>query len=133
MLWLVSSYLEHEASIQEEVMKFHLCLSLTLRFMMLTVLSLSCSTDWCSAPKIETSRWCDDIKPRDGDETNVRSRIVVQQTNVAKRDEVHQGTPPKELRMHIDVRCVESGTSAWHSFILRWMSSRWCDHRVGCE
>ena len=27
--------------------------------------------------KIETSKWCDDIKPRDGDETNVRSRIVV--------------------------------------------------------
>ena len=40
--------------------------------------------DWideASIPKgtqIETSRWCDDIKPRDGDETNVRSRIVVQ-------------------------------------------------------
>ena len=42
--------------------------------------------------KIETSRWCDDIKLRDGDETNVRSRIVVHQYNVVKRDEVHQGT-----------------------------------------
>ena len=42
--------------------------------------------------KVETSRWLDDIKPRDGDENNVRSRIVVQQ--------VHQGTPPlKVLRM----------------------------------
>ena len=50
--------------------------------------------------KIESSRWCDDIKPRDGDETNVRSRIVVQQYNVVKRDKVHQGTPPlKVLRM----------------------------------
>ena len=50
--------------------------------------------------KIETSRWCDDTKPRDGDETNVRSRIVVQQYNVVKRDEVHQGIPPlKALRM----------------------------------
>ena len=58
--------------------------------------------------KIETSRWCDDIKPRDGDETNVRSRIVVD-------------------------RCVASGPSAWRSFILRWMSSRWCDHRLVCE
>ena len=38
--------------------------------------------------KIETPRWCDDIKPRDGDETNVRSRVVVQQYNVVKRDEV---------------------------------------------
>ena len=44
--------------------------------------------------KIETSR------PRDGDETNVRSRTVVQQYNVVKRDEVHQGSPPlKVLRM----------------------------------
>ena len=50
--------------------------------------------------KIETSRWCEDLKPRDGDETNVRSRAVVQQYNVVKRDEVHQGTPPlKLLRM----------------------------------
>ena len=50
--------------------------------------------------KIETSRWCDDIKPRDGDETSVRSRTVVQQYNVVKRGEVHQGTPPlKVLRM----------------------------------
>ena len=50
--------------------------------------------------KVETSRWCDDFNPRDGDETNVRSRIVVQQCNVVKRDEVHQGTPPlKVLRM----------------------------------
>ena len=48
----------------------------------------------------QASRWCDDIKPRDGDETNVRSRIVVQQYNVVKRDEVHQGTPHlKVLRM----------------------------------
>ena len=37
--------------------------------------------------KIETSRWCDDTKPLDGDETNVRSRIDVQQYNVVKRDE----------------------------------------------
>ena len=36
--------------------------------------------------KIETSRWFDDIKPRDGDETNVRSRIVVKQLNVVQRD-----------------------------------------------
>ena len=50
--------------------------------------------------KIDTSRCCDDTKPRDGDETNVRSRIVVQQYNIVKRDEVHQGTPPlKVLRM----------------------------------
>ena len=49
---------------------------------------------------IESSRWCDDLKPRDGDETNVRSRIVVQQYNVVKQDDVHQGTPPlKVLRM----------------------------------
>ena len=34
--------------------------------------------------KIETSRWCDDIKPRDGDETNVRSRIVVMLSNVTR-------------------------------------------------
>ena len=50
--------------------------------------------------KIETSSWCDDLKPRDGDETNVRSRVVVQQYNVVKRDKVHQCTPPlKVLRM----------------------------------
>ena len=49
---------------------------------------------------IGTSRWCDDIKPRDGDETNVRSRIVAQQCNVVKCDEVHQDTTPmKVLRM----------------------------------
>ena len=48
--------------------------------------------------KIETSRWCDDLKPCDGDETNVPSRVVVR--NVVKRDEVHKGTPPlKVLRM----------------------------------
>ena len=46
--------------------------------------------------KTETSRWCDDIKPRDGDETNVRSRIVVQQYIVVKRDEVYQGTRGKD-------------------------------------
>ena len=50
--------------------------------------------------KIETWRWCDDLKPRDGDETNVWSRVVVQQYNVVKRDEVRQGTPHlKVLRM----------------------------------
>ena len=27
MLWLASSYLEHEATIQERVKKYHLCLS----------------------------------------------------------------------------------------------------------
>ena len=42
--------------------------------------------------KIETSRWCEDLKPRAGDETNVRSRVVVQQYNVVKRNEVHRGT-----------------------------------------
>ena len=48
--------------------------------------------------KIETSRWCDDLSPRDGDETSVQSRVVVQQ--YIKHDEVHQGTPPlKVLRM----------------------------------
>ena len=54
--------------------------------------------------RIETSRWCDDLKPRDGDETNVRSRVVVQQSNVVKRDEHHQGTPPAEGAE--DVACV---------------------------
>ena len=54
--------------------------------------------------EIETSRWCDEIKPRDGDETNVWSRVVVQQYNAVKRDEVHQGTPP--LRGTEDVTCV---------------------------
>ena len=50
--------------------------------------------------KIETSRCCDDLKPRDGDDTTVRSRDVVQQYNVIKREDVHQGTPPlKVLRM----------------------------------
>ena len=34
--------------------------------------------------KIEISRWCDDFEPRDGDKTNVRSRVVVQQYNVVK-------------------------------------------------
>ena len=42
--------------------------------------------------KVETSRWLDDLKPRDGDENHVRSRIVVQQYNVDKRLDVHQGT-----------------------------------------
>ena len=28
--------------------------------------------------KVETSRWLEDLKPRDGDENHVRSRIVVQ-------------------------------------------------------
>ena len=93
--------------------------------------------------KIETLRWCDDLKPRDGGETNVWSRVVAQQYNVVKRDDVHQGTQhPKVLRMllalaraktHIVGRVVESGTSAWRSFILRWMSARWCGHRLGCE
>ena len=50
--------------------------------------------------KVETSRWLDDLKPRDGDENSVRSRTVVQQYNVYKRLDVHQGTPPlKVLRM----------------------------------
>ena len=50
--------------------------------------------------KVETSRWLDDLKPRDGDENSVRSRIVVQQYNVDKHLDVHQGTPPlKVLRM----------------------------------
>ena len=54
--------------------------------------------------KVETSRWLDDIKPRDGDENSVRSRIVVQQYNVDKLFDVHQGTPPlKVLRMLLDV------------------------------
>ena len=55
-------------------------------------------TDIPKDTNIEISRWCDDLKPRDGDETNVRSRVV-QQYNVVQRD-VHQGTPPlKVLRM----------------------------------
>ena len=50
--------------------------------------------------KVETSRWLDDLTTRDGDETNVRSRIVVQQYNVDNRSDVHQGSPPlKVLRM----------------------------------
>ena len=36
-------------------------------------------------------------------------------------------------KTHTARRCVESGTSAWRSFILRWMSTRWCDHRLACE
>ena len=56
--------------------------------------------DFPKGTKVETSRWCDDLMPRDGDETSVRSRVVVQQCNVVKRGEVHQGTPPlKVLRM----------------------------------
>ena len=85
---------------------------------------------------METSRWLDDIKPRDGDENNVRSRIVVQQYNVDKRLDVHQGTPPlKVLRMllalatskgsHTVRRCAESGTSVLRSFTRRWMNSPW--------
>ena len=82
--------------------------------------------------KIETSRWCDDIKPRDGDEAYVRSRIVVQQYNVVKRDEVHHGTPPsKVLRMFLALATSKDAhRRAWRSFILRWMSSRWCWSRV---
>ena len=38
------------------------------------------------------SRWLNDIKLRDGDDTNVRSRVVVQQYNVINRDDVHQGS-----------------------------------------
>ena len=54
--------------------------------------------------KVETSRWLDDIKPRDGDENSVHSRIVVQQYNVDKRLDVHQGTPPlKVLRMLLGI------------------------------
>ena len=88
--------------------------------------------------KIETSRCCDDSKPRDGDETNVPSRIVVQQYSVVKRDEVHQGTQPlRVLRMLLALATSKDAhrrrTSAWRSFILRWMSSRWCDHRLVCE
>ena len=50
--------------------------------------------------KVETSRRLDDLKLRDGDEINVRSRIVVQQYNSNDRSDVHQGTPPlKVLRM----------------------------------
>ena len=64
--------------------------------------------------KIETSKWKDDIKSRDGDETNVPSRIVVQQCNVVKRVEVHQDTPPLESAV-------------------RWMSSRLCEHRLVWE
>ena len=51
--------------------------------------------------KIET---VDDIKPRDGDDTSVRSCVVVQQYNVIKREDVHQGTPPlKVLRLLLAV------------------------------
>ena len=50
--------------------------------------------------KVETSRWLNDLQPRDGDENHVRSRIVVQQFNVGNRHDVHQGTPLlKVLRM----------------------------------
>ena len=48
--------------------------------------------------KVETSRWLDDLRPRDGDEDHVRSRIVVQQYNVDKRLNVHQGTPPLKVQ-----------------------------------
>ena len=51
------------------------------------------------APRWKLPRWLDDIKPRDGDENNVRSRTVLQQYNVDKRLDVHQGTPLKVLRM----------------------------------
>ena len=52
------------------------------------------------APRLRVRGWFDDLKLRDGDETNVRSRVVVQQDNVVKRDELHQRTPPlKVLRM----------------------------------
>ena len=34
----------------------------------------------------------DDLKSRDGDETNVWSRVVVQQYNVVNRQDVLQGT-----------------------------------------
>ena len=92
--------------------------------------------------KIETSRWCDVLKPRDGDETNVRSRVVVQQCNVVKRDEVYQGTPPlKVLRMLLTLAMSKDshrqegewnlGRQRVRSFILRWMSTRWCGHRPG--
>ena len=92
---------------------------------------------------VETSRWLDDLKPYDGDENSVRSRIVVQQYNVDKRFDVHQGTSPlKVLRMLLALatskdsrrqRCAESGTSVLHSFTFRWMNSLWWDYRWGCE
>ena len=53
--------------------------------------------------KIETSRCCDDLKPLDGDDTSVRSRVVVQQNNVFKREDVHQSTP---LLSAEDAACV---------------------------
>ena len=46
---------------------------------------------------METSRWLDDLKPRDGDENSIRSRIVVQQYNIDKRLDVQQGTPPLKV------------------------------------
>ena len=69
--------------------------------------------DGASIPKgtkIETSRWCDDIKPRDGDKTNVRSRIVVQQYNVVKRDAGHATVAGSEdvARVGHEQRCTSS-------------------------
>ena len=58
------------------------------------------------------------------DETDVRSRIVVQQFNVVKRDEVHQGTPLLRVLRVLLALVTSKGASAWRSFILPWMSSR---------
>ena len=56
--------------------------------------------DILKGTKVETSRWLDDLKPRDGDESHVRSRILVPQYGVDKRLDVHQGTSPlKVLRL----------------------------------
>ena len=88
--------------------------------------------------KIETSRWCDDFKPRDGDETNIWSRVVLQQYNVVKRDEVHQGTPSlKVLRMLLAMakRKDFKVCGIWEVSVVFFhsrMDERWCEHRLGC-
>ena len=64
--------------------------------------------------KVETSRWLDGLKPRDGDENSVRSRNVMQQYNVDKRLDVHQGTPPlKVLRMLLALATSKDSRGIW--------------------
>ena len=71
--------------------------------------------------KIETSRWCDDIKPGDGPSRHATTESA---EDVACVGHEQRSTSSKGV--------VESGTSAWRSFIVRFMSSRWCDHRLVC-
>ena len=47
--------------------------------------------------KIVYAKWLDDKKPIDGDDANVRSRMVATDLNLCVREDCTQSTPPRKV------------------------------------